>query len=90
MVTVSDDLTTADLGGEAIVLDVKSGNYFGLNEVGAFILECIRQPVSVREVIDRMLEEYDATREQITQDVVQFLQQLQEQGLIRVTDERLA
>ncbi|RMF60886.1 MAG: PqqD family protein, partial [Bacteroidetes bacterium] len=42
MVTVSDDLTTADLGGEAIVLDVKSGNYFGLNEVGAFILECIR------------------------------------------------
>lgn len=90
MVTVSDDLTTADLGGEAIVLDVKSGNYFGLNEVGAFILECIRQPVSVREVIDRMLKEYDATREQITQDVVQFLQQLQEQGLIRVTDERLA
>ncbi|QXD16160.1 PqqD family protein [Rhodocaloribacter litoris] len=90
VVVVSEDLTTADLGGEAIVLDVKSGNYFGLNEVGAFILETIRQPQPVRVVVERMLEIYDATPEQILEDVLAFLNQLKSHGLVEVTNEHLA
>ncbi len=86
MVVMADNLTAAELGGEAILLDVKSGNYFGLNEVGVFILELIKQPRSVSYVVEKMLEEYDATKEQVTADALAFLNQLREQGLIRETN----
>ncbi len=86
IVVMADNLTAAELGGEAILLDVKSGNYFGLNEVGVFILELLKNPRSVKYVVGKMLEEYDATSEQITADVLAFLNQLREQGLIRETN----
>ncbi len=86
IVVMADNLTAAELGGEAILLDVKSGNYFGLNEVGVFILELIKQPRPVGYVVEKMLEEYDATPEQITTDVLAFLNQLREQGLIQETN----
>jgi len=83
IVVVSDDLTTAELGGEAILLDVKSGNYFGLNEVGAYILELSKEPRSVASIIDNMLQEFDVEAERLTSDVQAFLVQLHRQGLIK-------
>ncbi len=82
VVVVSDDLTTAELGGEAILLDVKSGNYFGLNEVGTFIVDLVRQPTSVASIVDIMLREFAVDPEDLQRDVMNFLSQLYDQGLV--------
>lgn len=87
VVVVANDLTSADLGGEAVILDVNNGQYYGLNEVGAQILELIKEPTSVGVVVDALLEKYDANAEQLKEDVFSFLQALEDRGLIYISHE---
>lgn len=87
VVVVSDDLTVADLDGEAVILDQKEGVYYGLNEVGTHVLKLIERPRVVQDVLDLMAEEYDVGLEQLRNDVLDFLNQLNDNDLVRVTDE---
>lgn len=83
-VVVSESLTLADLGGEAVILDLNSGNYFGLNEVGTLVVEMAQQPVAVRDVLAKLETEYDVEPARLRQDVLGFLQQVVEADLVRL------
>ena len=88
IVATAEGVATADLGGEAVLFDASSGVYYGLNGVGASILELIKQPRSVQAVIEALLQEYEVTADRLRQDVVALLEDMEERGLIRVSDGR--
>src|SRR6266851_3148762 len=50
---------SCDLAGEAVVLDFKSGMYYGLDEVGASIWKLIAEPRTVGEICDALVAEYE-------------------------------
>ena len=83
-VVVSNHLAVADLGDEAVVLDPSSGNYFGLNEVAARILELAQEPTTVGEIVDRLLGEYNVGRDRLTSDVTAFVDDLGRRGFLDV------
>lgn len=83
-VVVSNRLAVADLGDEAVVLDPSSGNYFGLNEVAARILELAHEPTTVGEIVDRLLGEYNVSRDRLTADVAAFVDDLGRRGFLDV------
>jgi hypothetical protein len=83
-VLTATHLAIADLGDEAVLLDSESGNYFGLNEVAARILGLAQQKTTVDRVVDLLLEEYAVDRDQLTADVIAFVQELERNGLIIV------
>jgi hypothetical protein len=87
IIVVTDDLMSADLGNEAVVLDAQSGKYYGLNEVGSRTLELANNPITVGEILDRLLQEYDVDHRLLEQDVLAFLQQLAAEQLIQVLNE---
>lgn len=82
--SVGQEQVSCDLAGEAVILNLKSGQYFGLNEVGARIWELLNQHYSPSAIRDALLDEYDVTPDQCEQDLLELLQQLMEQGLIHV------
>lgn len=84
VVVASDGISVADLDGEAVVLDVNSGHYFGLNEVGARVLKLSERPVSVEQIIKAILEDYDVGVDTLTADVIGFLREMEEAGLVEV------
>lgn len=86
VVAVSEQMT-ADLSGEAIILHLKTNNYYGLNAVGAGIWELVQSPVSVSEIRDRMLAMYNVLPGQCEQDLLALLGELASLGLIRVSNE---
>ncbi len=90
VVVIGENLSVADLGGEMVLLDVSAGKYYGLNELGAIILELIPQPILVSEVIEVILQQYDVTREQLSPDVIRFLEDLEGNRLIRIVTETTA
>lgn len=59
VVTVSTDQISCDLGGEAAILHLGSGIYFGLDAVGAHVWQLIQQPKTVGEIQVALLQEYD-------------------------------
>ena len=61
--TVSPDVVFRELEGEAVLLDLESGTYFGLNAVGTRIWSLIQERDSLRAVLDAITDEYDAMPE---------------------------
>jgi hypothetical protein len=84
MITVTPDHVSADLAGEAVILNLKSGVYYGLDAVGAQIWELLKQPCRVSHIRDRILEEYEVEPEQCQNDLLSLLHSLVEEGLIEV------
>lgn len=58
-VVAAKDQVWCDLVGEAVILDLKSGVYYGLNPVGARVWSLIQEPRTVGAVLETLLEEYD-------------------------------
>ncbi len=85
-VVASPDQIFSDLGGEIVILNVASGVYHGLDEVGARIWHLLQQPQTVEDIRRTIEAEYEVDPELCRQDVSALLQQLLEAGLIRVVD----
>ncbi len=81
-----DGISYAELSGEAILLDVNSGQYFGLNEVGAFIMDLVQKPVTFAEIKDKLAKEFSVAEDQLIDDVNEFLQSMVDNHLIDVED----
>lgn len=84
------DQVSADLAGEAVILNLKSGVYYGLNEVGARIWELIQEPRTVAAIRDTLLEEYEIDRDGCDRDLLALLQELATAELIEVNHEATA
>lgn len=86
VVAVAPNLTAADLGGEAVVLDAQSGKYYGLNEVGLQIFNLAKEPTTVARIKEALLKEYDVEAERLERDILRFLHTMAERRLIEVRD----
>ncbi len=85
-VQVAPEVVSCDLAGEAAILDMKDGVYYGLDPVGASIWNLIQKPVVLGEVRDQILEEYDVGVEECQSDLLELVSQLVENGLVEVLD----
>lgn len=82
-ITISDEVVAREVGGEMVLLDLASGQYFGLDPVGARIWELLSErPQSVAELADIIEAEFDAPRATIEGDILALAQQLREKELI--------
>src|SRR3954468_22260572 len=59
VVCASPQQVSCDVADEAVLLSMRDGEYYGLNEVAASIWRLIQQPRTPLQVRDALLEEYD-------------------------------
>lgn len=85
-VVASQNPVSANLAGEAVILDPDSGMYYGLNEVGARVWELIQDPKTVDEIRDALLTEYEVKPERCERDLFALLQNLADKGLVEIDD----
>jgi hypothetical protein len=78
----SPDVVFRDLEGEAVILDLASGTYFGLNEVGTRVWQLVDEGRDAAQIVDALAAEYDADRVTIEQDVARLLDDLSARRLI--------
>lgn len=90
VIVASSEQISSDLGEEAVILNLKSGVYHGLNEVGASIWKLIQEPRTIEEIKHKLLEEYDVEPEQCESDVIELLENLLAAGLIVINNETTA
>ena len=86
-VVAVNEQVCADLAGESVILNLKSGVYYGLNEVGAKIWQLIQQPKTVTEIREALLQDYDVEPEDCQRDLLILLQELAAVKLIEVKHE---
>jgi hypothetical protein len=82
MIRISDSLTESRLDDELVLLDEKSGKYFGLNSVGSRMFTLLKEIGDEGLVLTALIEEYNAPKERIKADLAAFIAKLSENGFI--------
>jgi hypothetical protein len=84
----TDQVVIRELAGESVILDLKSGSYFGLNGVGTRAWALMAQGGTLRDVNAALTDEYDAPAAVIQHELLRFAGELCEHGLCRVSEAR--
>jgi hypothetical protein len=79
----SDDVLVQEVGGEAVLLDLASEKYFGLDPVGSRIWSLIDGEVSLDAIHQKLCAEYDAEPERIRNDLIVLAKTLLDEGLVK-------
>ena len=85
-ISVPEDVLFRDLSGEAVVLNLETGKYYGLDEVGTRMWALLAQHGQVEPAYRALLDEYDVTEEQLRQDVLSLVDELASHGLLQVDE----
>lgn len=80
----SDDVLYQEVGGEAVLLDLASEQYFGLDPVGTRIWNLVDGTADLGRIHATLADEYDADPARIGDDLLALAQSLAEAGLVRV------
>ncbi|HZN53795.1 MAG TPA: PqqD family protein [Candidatus Polarisedimenticolaceae bacterium] len=72
------------LGSQAVLLELESETYFGLNETGTRLWALLMTAPSIREAVDTMLSEYDVAPAELERDAAALIDELIDRGLLRV------
>lgn len=81
---MSEDALFQEIGGEAVILDLASSTYFGLDAVGTRLWQLLQETQDMEAVYKILMQEFEVERSRLEPDIEMFLQQLLDAGLIRL------
>jgi hypothetical protein len=81
-VSPSPEVVFKELGGEAVLLDLASGIYFGLDETSTRLWQLLAAHRSLRRVHEEMLAEFDVEPAQLETDLLAFVADLTSRRLV--------
>lgn len=90
IIAAAKGIETADLEGEAVLLDINTGLYYGLSRVGARIMTMLKEPVRVSSIVETLLQEYDVDVHQLRSDIIGFLLEMEDRKLIQTPNGEVA
>lgn len=79
---VSSTVVFREMDDGAVLLDLESGVYFGLDPVGTRIWTLLSEHATPQAVCDAMAQEYEVERDVLAADVLRLVGELQETGLV--------
>lgn len=89
-VVATRDQVSSDLGGEVAILHLEAGTYYGLDAVGARVWSLIQEPITLREIRDVLVREYEVEPARCERDLIALLRVLADEGLVEVWDGSVA
>ena len=76
-IVLKKKLNVTDLAGEKVMVDFDNGKYFLIKGVGNDIWEMIQSEITPNEIIEKLLSEYDVSREECEKSVMEFLDKME-------------
>lgn len=80
---IKDDFALRKVADFYVVVPVNSltldfNGVINLNETGAFLFEQLQKGIEKEELVEKMLDEYDVTREKASADIDLFINKLKD------------
>ncbi len=83
-ISIPKDVVFREIAGEAVILNLQTGRYFGLDEVGTRMWQLLAQHHQVEPALDDLAQEYDATKEQLQHDLLELVDKLVSHQLVEI------
>lgn len=84
IVSQKSQVIGAEIDGEAVLLGIENGKYYGMREIGSYIWKLIATPIRVDDLCVQLMKTYDVERDMCETDVLSFLNQLHNESLIDI------
>ena len=81
-VTVGQEVFSETVHDETVLLELRSGQYYGLDSISSRFWQLLSELESTEAVVDAALKEYAVEREKLTRDIEEFVRALEERGLV--------
>ncbi len=81
-IKMKKQLNVTDLSGEKVMVDFEQGKYFMIKGVGNDIWDMLTDNITVTQIVDKLLQEYDVTEAVCEQEVMNFLDNLEKLEII--------
>ena len=82
------DVLLQDLEGEAVLLNLRNGQYYGLDENSYHMYRTLTSSRSVQAAYETLCGEYEVEPGQLKSDLEKFLAHLLENGLLIYADDQ--
>lgn len=79
---IAPEVMIQEVGGESVLLDLKTERYLGLNEVGTRMWQALSESDSIQAAYETLQAEYDVTPQQLEEDLRDLIDRLLEHELI--------
>lgn len=81
IVSISDDAVFRELEGESVVLNLQTGMYYGLDEVGTRAWRAIEPKGALRQALDGVLQDFQTAPATAEADLLELAAALVDKGL---------
>lgn len=82
--TANHSVVGAELGSETVLLNVETGIYYGLDEVGTRIWHLLSAGATEEQICAKLCAEYGIEATRLRSDVSEFLDELASKGIARI------
>lgn len=78
-----DNVDWKEFENESVLLNLLTGYYFRLNQVGTFIWLLINKENNLGDIVNRVVDQFDVSQRQAKADINSFIEQLIAEQLIQ-------
>lgn len=79
-----EDINVSDLNGEKVMMDLNGGKYFALNKVGSRVWDIIDNKISIGDVVNILMREYDIDEKICIEEVISFIKKMNNAKIIKL------
>lgn len=83
-IRIHEDVVFRELDGEAVILQLQSGVYFGLDPVGTRLWQMLEVHGNLRRTAEEAMKEFDTTQEVIERDLLSLAAELEARQLVTI------
>jgi hypothetical protein len=83
-VKAREGVMSTEVDGQAVLMHVEQGIYYGLNDVGALIWRHMAASIHLRDLRDAVLSEFDVAPDDCERDVINLIEQLENAKLVEI------
>ncbi len=80
----SPSLVSANVNDDLVILSIDRGKYYGTQVVGKCVWALLEQPMSVSDINEQLLQQFDVDRQTCEREVRAFVEQMLAEGLVEL------
>lgn len=90
VISRNPETIATEIDGEVMLMSLITGRTFGLDKRGSRIWELIEQPLTVSELVGKLLARYETTSERCQADVLDFVGKMESNQLATISEPGVA
>tara|TARA_S200000501_G_C20826126_1_gene745045 strand:- start:1551 stop:1826 length:276 start_codon:yes stop_codon:yes gene_type:complete len=79
---IVDDIVLSKINNESVILNLKNGIYFQVNELGSYIISQLNQYSTFESLNNKIVEDFDVSPNKSKKDLLAFIKDLESKNLL--------